>query len=485
MNFTQALDHADFSVIEGDRKSGKLTFFFHILNNITNNKHATIITSANQSVFLKKINIFKESISEFKDLNDHLEFFFLKEGWKELLKRFDHDFLLKDIGRIVEKMPGDNLFIDNLGEMFDLHEQTEIPKFVKDLHNLGQIHKKNIFVSLSKNSDSYQVTRNILLNYLDIIVAVKPSKNIANIRLIDVPVSNYPLEKTHFEIKLENKELTLSKRTDPLPSPSEPYPFIHTQQQQALAPIKVEKIKDQHNIVLISDCENVTKFHHYILEHQKKIQLTVIKTPENTDIETLKEADIIIFNSNTNISQGMDFSIAEIAKEHNLNGELFYLCNREHSREQEKISASLNGYREFFNIRTRIINYVMALEKSLNFNFYSRIICQKHEEFYIENDKQEFKKQVKKSIQNRLFFTLFSFSYDQYTFTPETMKATFRDGDFAIIDHKKSSLILYCNSAQKEDSNIILRKIKKIDPSIRLQKSTNSFDIFFNNTKIL
>jgi archaellum biogenesis ATPase FlaH len=459
MKFSEVLDQSEIVLIEGEKGSGKNTFFFYLVNQLINDPEVLVITPYPKDAFLKKISVNEVMIRNFHQLQDKLDYFFLKDNWKELKQKYGYDFLLTDLERILASSQAAIVYFHRIGEYFDIQDRGNIEPFFRDLTKLLKSHRKKTFFTLASSNENYDKLLEILQYYaeLDLFLTRVPLGNRINIETV---ASIYPLTESSLTLTMQDRSLNLS---------------VNKQEGQESSE------KENYRILLISDHDRIIKLHQYLLGTLKNIQLNVTSTASDIISKVLDAPDLLIYNLDENDEK---MNICELAGRDGLSFKILYLTRREYLRAADRAKAQAQGCSEMFCLSFKTIDYITALEECLGYRFYAQNLASTAKEFQAIKTQEEFLTQIETYITRHCLFCVFIFEYKNSAPGEEQFSGLFRNNDSAFIDHKRKKVFLLSINSQKENAQSLLKKFTTTQNDITFLKAIDCLDLYFGDDKI-
>ncbi len=491
MKLNDALRSAEIVVIEGDKRSGKNTFFFHLMQNYLGEEGCIFITPQGQSSFHRRLDVIARTARSFRHLDKDLDVYFFKPEWKDIKQQYGFDFLLQDIERIFQYGKGDSVVIHHFEDYFELQEKGKVEQVIFYLTDLQKKYNKKLFFIINTHDENYEIINNVLAELADIKLLIQIDKHNNHLRAIDVVECIYPLTNTHYAFKLHDEcfSLVLAEATnkiDKLTQKSFKDAHIHLPPSSTdlvrNGAENVNEVASQKKILLISKSKRVQKIHQYLLSDINDILLDISDNTVTTISKILAGPDIIIYNPDD--ENKVDLSVCEIVRENKLDSKLFYLSNKLFIRQEDRSMAHHNGCDEIFAITHQITDYLIVLEKYLYKRFYTERLShfEKPESFTLFESEADFQEVILKMIELRLYFTVFTYYAEKDEIIPLLLYKTLnRGGDYAYIDTERNQVYLLCLNTTKEDGKVIYTRLKNQQYDLHLKNALDAVDLVIDN----
>ena len=373
MNIFETITQSEIVSIEGENKSGKLTFTLYLLSRSA--KEKTLILSSIPKPILKKR---LQSIKNLKDgpinsLLENTDYLCLKENWEEIKAKYGFDFLIEDIARIIQDVKPKNIIIHRADLMFNEDEYEFAKWFTDSLIELKEENGLRLFFTTKENT----VIQNITENYSDIDFEIK---NVHQ-RTIKVKSSLFPLKTLSFIFTYEFGKLVLKETKNSSLTPNE---------------------SKKHSMLLITQNEYLTKVHKYLFE--KKFEISHANDIAQSVANILKEPDIVVFNPQ---EKSLNLQICQLASEKKLLSKIIYLVNKDYVRTDDKMKAVYAGCYDIMPANFTIEEYIFLIEKLIKDFFYTEKINQLPLQKETKNF-DHFCKIVDNFYKERIYFTVFA-----------------------------------------------------------------------------
>lgn len=417
MNIIEILQKSDIALIEGESKSGKLTFALYSYSQTEKIDKIIIISSIQKKLMEKRINSLKNlNNNKLNKILETIELFCLKENWLEIKASYGFDFIYEDIERIILNSKSDAVILHRPDLMFSQDEYDYARLFLEKFIEIANNNGKKIFIT----SDKDQFITDFLENYTDISFIIKKYNNI---RKIFIKHSLYPIDSNEYKFILENKNLILEN--------------FSQEKIENIEPQQVNIAKK--TLLLVSEDERFISINKYIFENYFNIDIASNLSEVINKIA--QKPDIVIYQDK---HTSADFNICNTVKKLSQNSKIIVILNKEYIRTEDKMDAIQLGCCEilpkFFNLE----EYILSIEKSINNFFYSNKIKllppQK-----ISTSYENFCKNIQSLYKEKIFFSVIKTK----EFNKEIIKKL-RNHDILFINEKNNYLHLALINVTKE-----------------------------------
>ncbi|GAX87786.1 conserved hypothetical protein [Lebetimonas natsushimae] len=342
MQLIEAIKKSDFSLIEGNSKSGKLTFSLFMLNKLNIN-NPLLISTINKSIIQKRLDNLKNTQNNnFQKIFQNIQLYSLKSNWENIKTSYGFDLLTEDLNKLINDKKPDTLIFHRPDLMFSEIEFEYAKTFIENLINLKNTLNFKLFIT----TDIDSVISKFSENYTDITFLIK---NENNLRKIIIKNSIYPLESYEYFFSLKN--FSLEKLKD------------NTQRNENIT------IKTKPKMLIISKDEYFIKLHKYLFE--KYFDLLFAKTIGEVLSKIMQNPDLIIYQTG---EERPDRTVCNLVKENKFNSKIIYFINKDFIRTEDKMEINYLGCYEIIPKIFNLEEYIFILEKATNNYFYTKII---------------------------------------------------------------------------------------------------------------
>ena len=427
MNLNDVIKKSDIITVQGDKKIGKLTFALFE----TKGKDTLIFSTYKKHIFLKRLN----AISNLKDENIQnalatLNFLTFKHNWEEYKSKFGLSFLFEDIKRAIRKYNPQYIILHRFELMFEMHEFDQVSSFMEFLLVLKKEFHCKFFITVFRNENNKKIIETIE-DFSDLNLIIQ--KN--DYRIITIKNSIYPIESDLYTFIYKNNKIE-----------------IKSQKQNV-----IKQQKETH-ILLITENKHLINIHKYIFE-RKGFFLDIATGISETISKILSGPDIIIYSPS---DEKLDTSVCNTIKEQKLNSKLIYILNNKYVRSEDKIKAVSAGCYDVFPENFLFEEYIMEIEKLLNFNFYTSTVNNINQVKILDNI-EKFCSLVDSLYNEKIFFSIAECYSEEINF-----KNKLRKHDLIYYDKQNKKYIIVLLNLRKCNILPVLKKIFNIIPEYKV-----------------
>ncbi|QCT94151.1 hypothetical protein FE773_02855 [Caminibacter mediatlanticus TB-2] len=450
MKLKDSLKKSEFIFIEGDKKSGKLTF--SLFECALEKKQKVLIFSTYSKYLInKRLDTIKNlNIKELDNIFEKIKTLSLKEEWPKIKAKYGINFLLKDIYKAIENIKPDTIIFHRFDLFFESHEINELKIFLEEIVSHKSQNKIKLFFTASNESNK-EIIENIE-NFSDINLEIKTNENK---RIIEVKNSIYPIEYDTCEFLIKNNSVTLN-------------PIIKNETEIIVNDKKELKKK----ILIITKNEDLRKTLLYVFKRDI-FEIDIASKTSEIINKLLNDPDIIIYNP---FDEELDFNVCTTIKEKKLHSKLIYITNQTYIRSDDKILGISHGCYEIFPYNFNILEFISEIEKIVQYNFYT------YKASKIKNIKLISNKQMLCTILEELYNEKIFFSFIQLKTDYEINHDFLRQNDFIY----KENNIYYITLTHTRLINLenIIKKIFKDNYEFEILHAIEAPD-FINNKKVI
>jgi len=388
MNIFNAIEKSEIVSIEGDNKSGKLTFTLYLIANSAFGK-TVILSSIPKPILKKRINSI-ESLNDEKInmLIPHLDYLCLKENWEEIKAKYGLDFLIEDVKHIIFDTKPDNIVLHRTDLMFNEDENEFAKWFIDSIIELKEEFNLKLFITSKENT----IIHSIVENYSDIDFEIINKKE----REIIVKSSLFPLKTLKYKFALVNNKLVLEELNETHVS-NKPLENLTntTSNSHEEKPIKNNKL------LVMSQNDYIIKLNQYLFS--EVFEISTAKSISESIAKIFESPDIVVYNPP---EEGLNLEMCHVVKDKQIHSKIIYLINKDYVRTDDKMKAVYAGCYDILSINFNIEEFIFLIEKlSQNF-FYTEKINQLPSQREVKNF-EHFCKIVNNFYEERIYFTLF------------------------------------------------------------------------------
>ncbi|WP_187646923.1 response regulator transcription factor [Nitrosophilus labii] len=434
MTIENAIKKSELVSIEGENKSGKLTFSLFITANIFYDNSLVMFSSFPKSLMLKRLSaIAYLGDKKVANIINSMNILCLKENFKELKRRFGYKFMIEDIKRVIEKDSCKTLLFHRLDLFFEIQERDDAEQFIEELIEIKELYDIKLLITSSASNNPNNFINEILENYTDMNLYIEKENRIE----IKVQSSIFPVQHLRYLFQLENKTLKLK------PLKENETSNLVTQETQAEKPLK--------KILLISQDTELINLHRFLFDRESYIFDTASSLSETIQ-KILEGPDLIIYNPP---DESYDLEVCTIIKNNNLRSKLIYIVNKEYVRQSDKMNAINAGCYEIFSKNFIFEEYILTLERIIQNHFYTTLIQQLPNNMEIIKNLQHFCNIIDGFWHNRIYASIIS---AKTNISKEILFSKIREKDIMFYDEKR---VIFCLiSLRKEIAKTVIDKMK-------------------------
>ncbi len=458
------------TIIIGDGKSGKNTFALYIIKKILQ-EDCIVISSIESSLYKRKISIAQKNFKDFTYIGQDLHYFLLKDNYISLKRAYSYDFLEEELRRIIEKSDIPIIYINRFEEFFEHQDRHDIEPLFKAILQYVKENEKHIIMAISSNAYHFDFIYPMLEDYADLIINIE--EETLSRRLVEIKYSIESTDVYNYVFYSKNRELFLEEnRQNKNYTPSViNADLIQTRMIKeedggaTLGTKRVKKKKNKASVVIISTNRELINLHTYLFKKSDLYELSII---QNDPFKALKKAlenpEVIIYNP---INENLELDICKTVKENELDSRILYIQQKDFVRQSDRSKAFDAGCHELFSDRFNFEEYLLSLKKSLNTGFYSKRFEKLVARAKSYDDKVEFEKEVKLYLEQRVFFTIFNYSFKgENEDLLEELNGFMREYDRAYVNFEKKRITYLAINTRRYLGTAIGNRLKSLDSTI-------------------
>ena len=454
MEMKDAIQKSELTLIEGDKKIGKLTFALFSIANFLNENNLIIFSPLPKSLMLKRL----ESITYLGDekiinIIKSAKLLCMKENIKELKMRFGNQFIINDIKKGIENYRYRSIIFHRLDLFFEIQEREDAEEFIEKMISLKEKYQLKLFVTSSVAKNNY--INDILENYTDINLLFQKEDTIK----ISIQNSIFPIYPSKFNFILEEKHLTLK--------PIKKTTIEQTKENSSLENNKEQEIK---KILLISQKKDLIKLHKFLFK-KEIFQLEIATTLTETIQKILEAPDLIIYNPH---DDSYDLKVCHIIKKNHLKSKLIYIVNKDYVRNENKMDAIHAGCYEVFPKKFIFEEYILTLEKALNKSFYTSLIKQLPSDNKVIKSLKHFCTITDSFWNDGICFTIILAKTDM---PKEKIISKIRAKDIIFYNDENEYTAICLLNILKEKADVVINKIKSNTNELETFEVINIVDV--------
>ena len=425
MNLNEILNNAEITLIEGESKSGKLTFALYSYSQNKKIEKLIILSSIPKNIMEKRIDYIKNLNNPLlNEILNHSKLLCLKENWLEIKISYNFDLIFEDIKRIILNSNSDAIILHRPDLMFTSEEYDYARIFIEKFIEISNNNGLKIFITSQKN----HFITTFLENYTDISLIIEKSPNC---REIKIKHSLYPINTNKYKFKFENNKFILEKYQKELDINNREY---------------------KKNILLISEDKKFIKINKYLFEN--KFNLTIASNLSDVIAKIEQKPDIIIYQDQ---NSNPEFTLCNTVKKLSPNSEIIFILNKDYIRIEDKMDAIQLGCCEILPKYFNLEEYILIIEKITHNFFYSKKIKFLPPQKIVTNY-ENFCKNIQSLYKENIFFSVI----ETNNFNKEIIKKL-RNHDILFINEKNNYLYLCLINVTKEMFNLRLKEKLRLE----------------------
>jgi len=433
MEIYQKLKESESVVIEGKKKTGKLTFALYLLSKKFTK--ISVISPLSSNKTTKKLEAISRSFEDLEGLNKILDIFAFREDWITIKNEFGFKFLLQDLEFFIANQKNDVILFHRIGTLFEYSDRDLIDNFFTNLLGYGIKYKKKLVFTLDVDDVNYDLMSYYLVEAVDLYMKI--------------------------EKEAENREISLLYALSPILDQT--YIFENYLKKLKLnTKDKSGYINKDISVIVISKNKKIQKFHKYLLE-KEGIELSIVDTISESLEAILKNPDYLIFAQE---DEENNFSVCELSSKYNLYTKTLFLLDKPFLRVDDRLKAIEKGCIDVLNFQISKMNYVLELAKYLNKTFYKNNIIKDNSEL---KTKDEVIKYINYLIEEKVLFTILKIEGKVNDFSD------LRDYD-KYVELEQYGVIILVNLIKSEVANILF---KKMEEHFMILETQDCLDLFF------
>ena len=433
MEIYQKLKESESIVIEGKKKSGKLTFMLYLLSKKYTKISIVSPLSANKTT--KKLEAISRSFEDLEGLNKFLDIFAFREDWITIKNEFGFKFLLQDLEFFIANQKNEVIVFHRIGTLFEYSDRDLIDDFFNDLLAYGIKYKKQLIFTLDIDDVNYDLMSYYLVESIDLYMKIE---KIEESREVSILYALSPVLDQTYLFENHLKKLKLNTKD------------------------KSGYINKDISVIVISKNKKIQRFHKYLLE-KEGIELSIVDSISDSLEAILKNPDYLIFSQEEEES---NFSVCELSSKYNLYTKTLYLLDKPFLRVDDRLKAIEKGCVDVLNFQIPKMHYILELAKYLNKTFYKNNIIKDNSEL---KTKEEVIEYINYLIEERVLFTILKIDGKVKDFS------YLRDYD-KYVELEKYGIIILVNLIKGEVANIVFKKMAE---HFMILETQDCLDLFF------
>jgi len=423
-NISEVLDVHSI-IIDGNSKSGKMTFLSYLINFLYKNK-AIIFTTQESYLFKRRLGALSQQFTQFLDIESSVTPYYLKDNWHIVKQKYGYEFLIKELEHIIATSDEKIVVMHRFGEFFEFQDRYEIENIYKALTKLTLLHDKKIIFLVNNKNENYEYINHVAEEFSDVSISIK--SNESNERLINIKniLQNQEYPLMNYKITQNNFSLDYHKAN------------------QAVTENKVKNI-------LIAELDtahdNMKEIFGYIL-NKPNFSVKYANCLQSILQEVFIAPDVVVVLMQRSEE---NFKTIQTIKEQLPNTKIVGIMDQDFIRSEDMQEAYDKGCDELFANNFALETLILTMQKAAKVPFYSDAIELLPKYNNILNNFDEFRELAKGCEKLSVFFTAFSIE-SKIKF--KKVKTSGRNNDYLFqTDYKLYYLVI--NTMPKDIKHIV------------------------------
>jgi CheY-like chemotaxis protein len=438
MHLSEAVKKSDFLLVEGPKRSGKLTFCLFCAARCHHHQKTIIFTPFPKELFEKKIKI----IRSLKDptlirLLQHTSYLCTKPNFHELKAKYGIRYMIEDIRKAVGEYEANNIIIHRIDLFFDLNEKDLAEDFISALVALISRLDLKLSITLSSDDEQNHYLKEIFEDLADIDFFLDADHTLS------IKHSLFPLHTTIYRFVLHNHTLELLSL-----------------QNSSIG---------QKDLLLISQNDPLIHLHRYLLETED-IHLAVARSFAQALERILQNPHLTIYDQSD--QKELDLSLCSTITKEQLDTQGVIIAGRNYIRSDDKLAISSTGCVDLLPKNFFLREYISALQKALKSDFYLRRLKSLPPTPKLLSSTKELCEYIRILLDKRLFFTLVTLKKEA---TALQVSHHIRKGDVVVEDGERLYLLLL--DIRKENIPFISHKFAPFGKLLQSQDALEAGQI--------
>ncbi len=332
------------------------------------------------------MNQLKDGMKGFASISTQMRFMFLKQSWTVLDEMYGKTFFINEIQKMMKEEEFSTLYFHRADTFFDGCSKRDIERIVSDIIEIARYYHKMVIFSLGEQTRLGKIMDEVLSQEVDL---------------------EYLVHKDN----LGNCQSRMLKCK-----------------------------KEDANIVLFSDKNEIIELHKYIFKKDTHIHFNhITELAENQVL--VEEADIIIFNLHNIPFKDI---LLNLIKKRKLRTKFLFLSNDAVIRKRDKVHKIEKGISQVFEKNFDLSEYIYTIEKIIGRNFYTTILDKVNilpRNHYFK-DEEILKDTVYNFLNYHIYFSMVAIEYSGVKpITLDMIENSIRDLDLVYHNEKNKNLI--------------------------------------------
>lgn len=443
------LKSSQITIIEGERKTAKLTFTLYALKNILQ-KDAIILTPIEQHLFKRKIKVIQDRFESLENVDDNLSFFILKDEWNTLKKRFSYEYFQEELEKIFQNTERQVIVFHRFGLFFEFQDRFEIEPMFRKIIDIATEYNKQVIFTIATSSINYDYMNNVMCDFSDFTLEMREHN--LNERSIHVMDSLESLDNATYYFKDSGKKLLLEEKINDQAN------SIQTVYRVLLVTYENQELEALESIK-------------YLMSRREIFQVTYVSSIHEVLQQVLLDPDLLFFFLDR---KDFDYEVFKSLKEKLPESLFFVFFSQEFIRSNDKGLLHEIGINDVFGSDFQYNDAVVSIEKTLGRNFYFESLKSLDFDMQYLQSKQQLHTLMKSAYDNMLYFSLFIYRYDNFDLASCKLG---RDKDCIYVDQKEHKIYYLALNTRDILAHKIGNSINKHDNNVTLLEACSAANI--------
>jgi len=420
MQIVEALERADFLLIEGPKKIGKLTFALFCAAACQKSEKVLIISAFPKDLFKKRL----EMIATLKDpriidVIEGCEYLCAKPNFHELKLKYGVEYMLEDIRRALLEYESESLILHRVDMLFEINEKELAEEFFKNLVEMTKKHGVKLYATITTDETEGFYLKDLFENLTDI------SFHIDKKRVVRIKHSIFPIEQASYRLVHEADHLKLENLID-------------------------KTSIGYKDVLLIANDQRFVDLNGYLFTDEK-IDLYVATSFSQALEQILEDPHLTIYDQSQH--DELDLSLCKTITQKHLDTKALLILGRDYIRADDKLLISNTGCFDLLPKNFFVREYLSLVQRALETDFYAKKLQNLHKPPKLTENIEQFCRYLNRLYNARIFFSVLILKKESSA--PE-VATHIREGDAVVEDG--SRLIIALLDIRKENIPDILHK---------------------------
>jgi len=420
MQIVDALQRADFILIEGPKKIGKLTLGLFCADACQKSEQILIISAFPKELFKKRL----EMIAALKDprLTEAIEssaYLCAKPNFHDLKIKYGIDYMVEDIRRALLEHESQSLILHRVDMLFEVNEKEMAEEFFAQLVEMTKKHGVKLYATITTDEADIYYLKDLFENLTDI------SFYIDKKRTVKIKHSIFPIEQATYRLAHEGDHLKLENLTD-------------------------KTSIGYKNVLLIANNQRFVDLNGYLFT-EEKVDLIVAKNFSQALEHILDEPHMTIYDQSDN--GDLDLSLCKTITLKHLDTKALLILGRDYIRADDKLLISNTGCFDLLPKNFFVREYLSLVQRALETDFYAKKLKNLHKPPKLTENIQQLCRYINRLYNARIFFSILILKKEA---PAGTVATHIREGDAVAEDENRLVIVLL--DIRKENIPEILHK---------------------------